>query len=172
MRKRQSLLARILLAVVLIGGIGYIVLPLVNERRGSSEDLSTATENVAPGFVKGGEVVFYKNGNKIIKIDVEIAADNVQRAKGLMYRPSMPDSVGMLFVFDQSEPQAFWMKNTMIPLDIIYVGSNKKIVSIQKNAVPYSEASLPSQGDAQYVVEVNAGFSDRYDLQPGDVISF
>lgn len=172
MRKRQSLFARILLAVFLIGGVGYLVFPLLNERSEKTEVSTAVTDKSPAGFVKGGEVVFYKDGKKLVKVDVEIAADDTQRAKGLMYRPYMPDSVGMLFVFEQSEPQAFWMKNTIIPLDIIYVGANKKIVSIQKNAVPYSEKSLPSEGDAQYVVEVNAGFSDEHGLKPGDTISF
>lgn len=172
MQKKQSLVARILLAVFLIGGVGYLVLPLLKDRAEKTEVSSEVTDKSPAGFVKGGEVVFYKDGNKVVKVDVEIAADDTQRAKGLMYRPYMPDTVGMLFVFDKSEPQAFWMKNTIIPLDIIYVGANKKIVSIQKNAVPYSEKSLPSEGDAQYVVEVNAGFADQYGLKPGDAISF
>lgn len=172
MSKKQSLFARILLAVFLIGGVGYVVFPLLKDRGEKTEVSSEVTDKSPAGFVKGGEVVFYKGGNKVVKVDVEIAADDTQRAKGLMFRPYMPDTVGMLFVFEQSEPQAFWMKNTIIPLDIIYVGANKKIVSIQKNAVPYSEKSLPSEGDAQYVVEVNAGFSDRYDLKAGDAISF
>lgn len=172
MQKKQSLVARILLAVFLIGGVGYLVLPLLKDRAEKTEVSSEVTDKSPAGFVKGGEVVFYKDGNRVVKVDVEIAADDTQRAKGLMYRPYMPDTVGMLFVFDKSEPQAFWMKNTIIPLDIIYVGANKKIVSIQKNAVPYSEKSLPSEGDAQYVVEVNAGFADQYGLKPGDAISF
>jgi uncharacterized membrane protein (UPF0127 family) len=64
------------------------------------------------------------------------------------------------------------MKNTMISLDIIYVDSNKKIVSIQKKAKPYSEESLPSFGNAQYVVEVNGGYCDKYDIQVGDTVVF
>jgi uncharacterized membrane protein (UPF0127 family) len=172
MQKKQSLVARILLAVFLIGGVGYLVLPLVKDWTERTEVSSEITDKSPAGFVKGGEVVFYRDGNRVVKVDVEIAADDTQRAKGLMFRPYMPDSVGMLFVFEQSEPQAFWMKNTIIPLDIIYVGADKKIVSIQKNAVPYSEKSLPSEGDAQYVVEVNAGFADQYGLKPGDAISF
>jgi len=78
----------------------------------------------------------------------------------------------MLFIFEWPAAQAFWMKNTIISLDIIYLDENKKIVSISKNAVPYSEDSLPSAGKAQYVVEVVAGFTDKYGIQPGDRITF
>jgi uncharacterized membrane protein (UPF0127 family) len=89
-----------------------------------------------------------------------------------MFRPFLSDFVGMLFVFDEPSSQSFWMRNTMISLDIIYVGQDKKIVSIQKKAKPYSEESLPSFGNAQYVVEVNGGYCDKYGIRVGDTIIF
>ena len=84
----------------------------------------------------------------------------------------MNNSQAMLFIFDVEEPQAFWMKNTIIPLDIIYVNSNKEIVSIAANTEPYSEKSLPSGRPAIYVVEVNGGFCDQYGIAAGSKISF
>ncbi len=173
MRNRQSYIAYILLAVFVLGGLGYLLLPYLHESRNAASTSSESTRASAPLFVKEGEVTFLdEEGKTIRKIDVEIAADDAERAKGLMFRPYMPDSVGMLFIFDNSEPQSFWMKNTHISLDIIYVDQNRKIVSIQKNARPYNEESLPSFGDAQYVVEVNAGFTDRYGIEAGDQIRF
>jgi uncharacterized protein len=172
MKGRQSIFAYILLGVFLLGGVGYLVAPFLAKK---SEPAVPA--NVVPGenaltYVKEGEVIFWKKDQKIRKIDVEIAENEAERAKGLMYRSYIPDSVGMLFIFDRPEPQGFWMKNTSIPLDIIYVDENKKIVSIAKNTKPYSEESIPSLGNAQYVVEVNAGFTDRHNIQSGDAISF
>ncbi len=125
-------------------------------------------------FVKEGELVFFnKEGSKKIKkIDIEIADNEQEKMQGLMYRKYMPDTCGMLFIFDKEEPQSFWMKNTIIPLDIIFVDKNGKIVSIQKNTTPYSEKSIPSYKPAMFVVEVNAGFCDRYDIKQGDYISF
>lgn len=117
-------------------------------------------------------MTFLSEGKTISKIDIEIAENEAEQSKGLMYRPYMPDSVGMLFVFQDSKPLGFWMKNTQIPLDIIYVDSNRKIVSIQKNAKPYSEENLPSLSPAQYVVEVNAGYVDQHGIAVGDVIQF
>ena len=169
MRKRQSIFAYILLAVFVLGGAAYLLAPFLTK-----SSTSENTENTAPAstFVKEGEVVFWKEGKKLKKIDVEIAENEAETAKGLMFRSYIPDSVGMLFIFNKSEPQSFWMRNTSIPLDIIYIDENKKIVSIAKNTKPFSEEGIPSNGNAQYVVEVNAGFTERNNIQPGDAISF
>jgi len=90
----------------------------------------------------------------------------------LMYRKSMPNNQGMLFVFEDSRPRSFYMKNTEFGLDIIYINSDKEIVSIQKNAKPMDPTSLPSEDDAQYVLEVNAGLSDTWGLEKGDVVEW
>ena len=84
----------------------------------------------------------------------------------------MAENRAMLFVFSDSQERSFWMKNTIMPLDIIYVNAKKQIITTQKNAVPYSEDSVPSNGPAQYVVEVNAGFCDRHSIKPGDHIEW
>ncbi|GAA4434351.1 hypothetical protein GCM10023091_09140 [Ravibacter arvi] len=118
-----------------------------------------------------GSITFHSNGTAQ-KVDVEVARSEYEHAKGLMDRTSLPHHQGMLFIFDEMAPRSFWMRNTRISLDIIYVDDKKKVVSIQKNAVPMSDESLPSTGPAQYVVEVNAGFADLYKIQPGDSLSF
>jgi uncharacterized protein len=105
-------------------------------------------------------------------IDIEIADNDYERALGLMYRKKMDDSKGMLFIQEYMEPQSFWMKNTYISLDIIYVDDDMKIVSIAKNTEPFSYESIPSDSDAKYVVEVIAGFCRKYKVKVGDRISF
>jgi len=107
-----------------------------------------------------------------IKVDVELALNKQEIAMGLMHRKTMPDHGGMLFVMPINEPQNFWMKNTHIPLDIIFIDTEKKIVSIGKNTVPFTETQVPSDGPAKYVLEVKAGFSDAYGLKKGDYIDF
>lgn len=169
---RKFNLAYILLAVFVIGGIGYLALPYLRSLSPPPGAVPAPESTPASAFVKEGEVVFLSGGEKIKKIDVEIAENEAEHAKGLMYRSYMPDSVGMLFIFQNVQPQSFWMKNTHIPLDIIYVGPDKKIVSIQKNAKPFSEDNLPSYGDVQYVVEVNGGYTDQYGIKVGDSIQF
>ncbi len=124
-------------------------------------------------FKKQGEVFFQdslKNLRK--KIDVEIAENEETRHLGLMFRENMKEDEGMLFLFPAEEYQSFYMKNTVMPLDIIFVNAKKQIVKIHKNTTPYSEASLPSLKPAKYVVEVIGGFTDKYKLQEGDIIDW
>jgi len=127
-----------------------------------------------PPFMKEGELEFIKSekNTEIKKIDIELAENDDERMQGMMYRKTMDDSKGMLFIFQQEEPQSFWMKNTIMPLDIIYVNSRKEIVKIFKNTTPFSEKSLPSEKPATYVVEVGGGFTDRYGIKEGDMIKF
>ena len=125
-------------------------------------------------FKKEGELTLFRKGTDSIlkKIDVEIASNNYERETGLMYRKSMEANQGMLFIFEDSRPRYFYMKNTYIPLDLIYIDENKSIVSFQKNAQPLNEKSLPSNANANYVLEVYAGLADKWNLQVGDSISY
>jgi len=127
-----------------------------------------------PVFRRDGELRFLhaKTRKVIIKAEIELAKTPAAQEKGLMYRKSMPDSAGMLFIFDDFEPLTFWMKNTIIPLDIIFADSAKQIVTIARNAVPYSEEQIPSGKSAMYVVEMNAGFALKHGLKEGDFIDF
>jgi hypothetical protein len=124
-------------------------------------------------FTKQGEVYFQdKNKNMVKAIDVEIAETQETRHTGLMYRNSMDEGQGMLFIFEKEEPQGFYMKNTIIPLDIIFINAKKEIVKIYKHTIPFSEDDLPSIKPILYVVEVNAGFTDKYNIKEGDLIDW
>jgi hypothetical protein len=127
-----------------------------------------------PRFTKEGELTFLsKTGKKkIIHIDIEVAGNDYEREKGLMNRHSLPENAGMLFIFEQSGPLSFWMRNTYIPLDIIFADKSRQIVTIQKNTKPLSYAQIPSKRNSKYVVEVNAGFCDKYGISVGDFITF
>lgn len=127
-----------------------------------------------PPFKKEGELEFVSKDGKtqIKKIEIELAEDNTERMQGLMYRKSMDDTQGMLFLFDKEELQGFWMKNTIIPLDIIYVNAKKEIVKIYKNTTPFSEKDLPSEKPTLYVVEVIGGFTDKFGIKEGDKIIY
>ncbi|MFN4144731.1 MAG: DUF192 domain-containing protein [Runella sp.] len=172
MQKRRSFIGYFLLGVGILAGGLYVARPFLTPPPEENTPTNSTVEAPSNGISKEGEVVFFRNGQRLRKIDVEIAENPDEQAKGLMFRPYLADSVGMLFIFPQAAPQSFWMKNTMIPLDIIYADQNKKIVSIQKNAKPYSEENLPSLADAQYVVEVVGGYCDKYDIRVGDYIAF
>ena len=124
-------------------------------------------------FTKEGELTFQSSEGKFIsKIDIEIADDLVERGVGLMYREHMTLNQGMLFIFPEEEYQSFWMKNTVLSLDMIFVNKKMEIVTIHKNTTPFSEQSYPSTGPSIYVVEVNAGYTDQFGITEGDKISW
>jgi uncharacterized membrane protein (UPF0127 family) len=102
---------------------------------------------------------------------VEIADDDAERQRGLMEREPLADDRGMLFEFPDVAERGFWMRNTPSPLDIIYVDPHGRIVSIAKNATPYSEAIIPSNGPASGVLELRAGRADEIGAKPGDRIT-
>lgn len=139
------------------------------------EDKEKPTEDkIKVSFKKEGELRLKKAvSDSVIKIlDIEIADDDYQTQTGLMYRDELKENHGMLFIFPDVQMRSFYMKNTRIPLDIIYIDENKTIVSIQKNAKPFDETSLPSEAPAKYVLEINAGLSDLWQLNVGDTIEF
>lgn len=101
---------------------------------------------------------------------VEIADDEPERERGLMFRPPLADDRGMLFEFPDSADRSFWMRNTPSSLDIIYIDPKGSIVSIAHHATPFSEAPLPSNGAASGVLEVRAGLTEQIGAKPGDKV--
>lgn len=100
----------------------------------------------------------------------ELALDNAQREQGLMFRKSMPPESGMLFDFGMSRDVAMWMRNTLIPLDMLFIARDGRITHIHENAVPHSEAIISSRGPVNFVLELNGGTAKRYGIKPGDMI--
>ncbi len=146
-----------------------------NNRTSSTSSTNTSATSTAPSepqFVVEGQLAFVRNDSILTELEIEIVDTPDQIEQGVMFRRSMLPNRGMLFIFPEERPRSFWMKNCYFPLDMIFVGSNRQIVSIQRNTVPFSEASVPSGVPAQYVVEVNGGFAEAYGLQVGDLISF
>ncbi|HEX4208882.1 MAG TPA: DUF192 domain-containing protein [Candidatus Binataceae bacterium] len=109
-----------------------------------------------------------------VRADVaaEIAATPQERETGLMYRSHLGADDGMIFLFTHPQPLQFWMKNTEIPLDMIFANSNRQVVGIVERAEPYSEQLLSAGGDSQYVLEVNGGFCARHGIKAGDHLRF
>ena len=110
------------------------------------------------------------------RYQVELAQDDATRARGLMFRDRMDAGRGMLFIHEAEEPQAYWMKNTKIPLDILYFDNGRKLVSQQRDVPPCSLGdacpSYPSNVPARYVLELNAGEAARLKLQDGAQLDF
>ena len=101
------------------------------------------------------------------QFSVEVADDAAERAQGLMNRPSMPRAAGMLFVYDTPQDVSFWMKNTLIPLDMIFADETGRVVSIHENAVPLDTTAIPGGDSVKYVLEINGGMSELLGLNLG-----
>ncbi len=121
------------------------------------------------GCIKEEKVCFKKDCFK-----VEISDSENERIKGLMYIEKLDENKGMLFVFDKEDYYPFWMKNVLIPLDIIWLNKDKEVVYISKNVQLCKEdcTSINPNANAMYVLEVNAGISDKIGLKEGDKLEF
>ncbi len=174
--KSQSKKNKVMQIIVVIVLISFVALFVFSNFLKRNEEVNPDLEKAMNGktvysFTKEGELSFNnKKGNLITSIDIEIADTDEQRQLGLMFRDKMEENQGMLFIFDREAPLAFWMHNTILPLDIMYVNSKMEIVHIIKNAKPFDDTSLPSIKPAQFVVEVNAGYCDKFGIKEGDKI--
>ena len=122
---------------------------------------------------KDGTLVFVHPDESIkASIAIEIADTPETQMKGLMGRNTLDHRSGMLFVFERLEPQKFWMKNTPVPLDIIFVGGDGCIVNIVESTTPMSNQRYRSSGPVKYVVEVRAGFAKRFQLDTDTCIQW
>ncbi len=103
---------------------------------------------------------------------VEVARTSAEQAKGLMFRTAMGADEGMIFPMDPPRDASFWMRNTVIPLDIIFIGADRRILNIAADAVPYSETPLPSAGPVSAVLELNGGRAAQLGIGPGDKVDW
>lgn len=164
---------RITLLVLGVGAIFVLILsswPLSKEVK--KVDVKKVRQQ-STTFKKEGELLIISSeGDTLKSVDIEIADNDYEITQGLMFRKSMAENRGMLFIQPDERPQSFWMRNTHISLDIIFINSSMEIVSAQEYTTPYSEESLPSEGPAIYILEVNAGSMDKWGVKPGDKVSF
>lgn len=103
---------------------------------------------------------------------VEVAATPGEQERGLMFRTSMGADEGMIFPMDPPRRTAFWMRNTVLSLDIVFIGADHKVLNVAANAIPYDETPLPSDGPAAAVLELNAGRAAQIGLAPGDRVDW
>lgn len=137
---------------------------------GPAEKPEPTFQNVP--FTEEGLLRFERAGVPMVEVKIEIADDDSSRARGLMQRTSMPERSGMLFVFPVEAPQSFWMANTQMSLDLVFVSAAGSVVSISKYAKPLSTEPVMSVGPALYVIEFEAGFADTWGLIEGDTVAW
>lgn len=134
-------------------------------RRGVDE-----AEILNPRLAQTGQVRILTRDGRQISVAVEIASNDRDRVRGLMFRRSMPASAGMIFVFPDEAPRSFWMENTYVPLDMIFARADGIIAGIVENAEPMTRTSRAVEGASKFVLEVNGGFCARHGIAPGDRI--
>jgi uncharacterized protein len=115
-------------------------------------------------------VDFVSGKGGVSTVQVEVARTPAEQEKGLMFRTSMDEDKGMIFIFSGDYPRSFWMKDTILSLDIVFVNSRLEVVDIYHNATPYSESVFTSRAGCKYVVEVNSGYCLRHNVSIGDKI--
>lgn len=167
-----SFIFLLLLIISLVFTLSYFIL------RGNSE---STVNQVKPGtesnigsseFRKQGDLsIMDPHGSIRAKFDIELADTPAKRARGLMHRFEMKKNQGMFFVFPESIIQSFWMKDTFIPLDIIFIDEDLVVVEFFENAQPMSTEPIISYEPAMYVLEINAGLIDKKNISVGDVVS-
>ncbi len=121
-------------------------------------------------FRVDGSFDIVRAGELIMTLSIEIADTDSLRERGMMQRTSFPPESGMLFLFDAPQIRQFWMGNTPIPLDLIFISSDSTVIDISKYARPYSDEPIISSAPAQFVLEVPAGFADIQGIVEGDKV--
>ena len=167
--KTKSVNAIFIIVVLVV--IAIVAFFMVGNKKSNQ---AFTSQDTAPSFKKEGELIFLNKvgSDTLAVIEIEIADTDQKTSQGLMYRSSMSENAGMLFFMDSERIQGFWMKNTYIPLDMIFVNSEKEIVTIHANTTPMLESSYHSTKPALYVVEVNAGFCHKNNIHEQDRIDF
>lgn len=120
--------------------------------------------------VQGPAVILHPQGRPAVTVRVEVARTPAVRERGLMFRREMAPNSGMIFVFPRPEHQVFWMHNTLIPLDMVYIRADRTVLGIVKNATPETDDPREVPGDSSFVLEVNGGQCDRWGLRAGDTV--
>jgi uncharacterized membrane protein (UPF0127 family) len=111
-------------------------------------------------------------GRPSFSVDVELARTAQERQRGLMYRKHLSADEGMLFLFEEPQQLTFWMRNTYVPLDMIFIETEMRVLGVVENAEPLTETSRFVPGQSQYVLEINAGLSREHGIGPGTLVRF
>jgi uncharacterized membrane protein (UPF0127 family) len=168
MRRTLLLLSTMMLALLLAGGVALAA------NREKTPELTTVTihpswTEVVCSVVGDGDTCSTASRYGEVRVRVEVADDPAERAKGLMYRKALGENRGMLFVYPEEQELSFWMKNTLIPLSIAFIDSQRRIIDIQDmkpldDEPPHYVSAEP----AQYALEVNQGFFEKRGVKVGD----
>lgn len=138
-----------------------VVAPLIFLFLGAASSVAAACQ---------ADAVTLKNDQAEIRFSIELAQTPAERSRGLMFREHLPARAGMLFVFERPQRVAFWMKNTLIPLDMIFVDKSGTVTRVHQGAIPGDETPIPGGDQVYSVLEINAGLAERYGIVEGTVL--
>jgi uncharacterized protein len=127
--------------------------------------LAAAGQVVAEGCEPG--YVDIRDSDAILRFQVEVADTAEERARGLMERETMPQFTGMLFVYPEEGPVSFWMRNTLMPLDMLFFDGTGRLANVRENAVPLDETPIPGGESIRYVLEINGGLAESLGIEQG-----
>jgi uncharacterized membrane protein (UPF0127 family) len=149
--------------------------PQIQQKKTNSTKASAVNADTEDQSQKGlpkGKVILTPENGKEVTVRVEIAADQETRRMGLMFRQKLADDEGMIFLFNEEDHQSFWMKNTYLPLDMIFIKSDMTVLGVCEGAVPLTTDGREVPGNSQYVLEVNANFAHRHEIKAGTKVRF
>jgi hypothetical protein len=134
--------------------------------------VACASKKGTDSAVPRPRVVVETSGGARHAVEVELARTEPERRQGLMNRASLPEDAGMLFIFDDASVQSFWMKNTLIPLDMLFLSEDGHVNGIVERAIPGDLTGRTAGGPSRYILEVNGGWSAAHGVAPGDRVRF
>lgn len=137
--------------------------------RSSSVEAPRVRADAGPAL-RGPAVVLHPEGREAVTLRVEVARTERVRNRGLMFRRDLADTGGMIFVFARPGHYAFWMRNTLIPLDMVFIGADRRVVGVVRSATPETDDPRDVPGEWLYVLEVNGGLTSRWGLRAGDPV--
>jgi uncharacterized protein len=146
----------------------FVVFVTLSACAQQAAEVAPTTSGASIGPTAPTEVLTIETHRGEVRLNVEIADDEAERNRGLMYRDPLPDDRGMLFHFQQPEHASFWMRNTPSSLDIIFIGVDGRILNIADHTTPYSDAPVPASGLTRGVLELRAGRAEELGIRPGD----
>jgi uncharacterized membrane protein (UPF0127 family) len=148
--------------------------PPVAARPAASETTSTPAVTPAAAPVSQGPRVLLERGGEQppLAVKVEVADEMHERQRGLMFREHMDADAGMIFLFERPQQLSFWMHNTLLPLDMIFIRADMTILGVVENATPRTDDPRQVPGMSQYVLEVNAGYAQRHGVRAGQRVRF
>jgi len=177
-RKPPQKISKLSILLVSVSLVAVITLMIVSNRQDSVIKPTIIKDEILKRsayseFRKHGELAILSSADDtLINLDIEIPENDLLREVGLMFRESMEEHQAMLFIFPEEQERSFWMKNTILPLDMMFISADKQIVKIHKNTTPYHQGHYFSGSPSKYVLEVNAGFCDRHNIKDGDKIDW